>query len=231
MSTQITKKDLRILIILAGAVVFIICYLLVYNKLMDKKEEVDAKIEELTPQLEQYKEYAEHKEEYEEQTAAAKENIAATMAKLPSSYNPEDVILYTTGLETSLGIDATALTFTDPVSVVQFTGVTPDNIDDTSAAVDMTAYETQTTVNTNLDYVQLKNLINSVYTQSETLTGIDSVSVTYDAEKAALTGTVVLDKFYLTYPDAPEYTTNTPATTYGAANPFGTIETGAPAEE
>ncbi len=229
MSTKLSKKDVKLLIIVAGLLVFLLCYLLVYNNLMDKKDAVDAQITELQPKLQEYQEYAAHQKEYEEKTAEAKENISATLAKLPSSYYPEDVILYTTGLERSIGIDATGFTFADPVSVNQFTGVTEENLDDPSKAVDMTAYETQTTVDLNTDYPKLKNLINSVYKDSETLTGIDSVSVSYDPETALLTGNVVLDKFYLTYADAPEYTTTTPATTYGIADPFGSLDTGAPA--
>lgn len=224
MSTQITKRDIKLLIILGGVLVLVACYFFVYNNLTKKRDEVEAQIEELEPQLKQYREYAANQPKYEAATKEAKENIAATLAKLPSSYNPEDVILYATGLEKSLGIDVTALSFADPVAIAQFTGVTADDVDNAAGAVDMTAYETQTTVALNLDYLKLKNLLNSVYNMSDTETGVDSVTVSYDAESAGLTGTVVLDKFYLTYNNAPDYVTQLPATNYGVANPFGTID-------
>ncbi len=110
------------------------------------------------------------------------------------------------------------------MAVNEFTGVTADNIDDPSTAVDMTAYETQFTVNMNLDYTKMKNLLNEIYSGDDTLTGIDSLAVTYNAETSGLTGTAVLDKFYLTYNGAPDYITSLPATNYGVANPFGTAD-------
>ena len=224
LDTNISTRDKKLLILMAGIVVLAICYLLVFNKLNEKTDEVNAQIEELTPQLEQYKEYEANKEEYEKQTAAAKESIKDTMNHLPSSYNTEDMILYTTKLERDLGIDATSISFADPVAVNEFTGVTADNIDDPSTAVDMTAYETQFTVNMNLDYTKMKNLLNEIYSGDDTLTGIDSLAVTYNAETSGLTGTAVLDKFYLTYNGAPDYITSLPATNYGVANPVGTAD-------
>ena len=184
LDTNISTRDKKLLILMAGIVVLAICYLLVFNKLNEKTDEVNAQIEELTPQLEQYKEY-----------------------------------------EADLGIDATSISFADPVAVNEFTGVTADNIDDPSTAVDMTAYETQFTVNMNLDYTKMKNLLNEIYSGDDTLTGIDSLAVTYNAETSGLTGTAVLDKFYLTYSGAPDYITSVPATNYGVANPFGTADT------
>lgn len=225
LDTNISTRDKKLLILMAGIVVLAICYLLVFNKLNEKTDEVNAQIEELTPQLEQYKEYEANKEEYEKQTAAAKESIKDTMNHLPSSYNTEDMILYTTKLERDLGIDATSISFADPVAINQFTGVTADNIDDPSTAQDMIAYETQFTVNMNLDYTKMKNLLNEIYNGDDTLTGIDSLAVTYNAETSGLTGTAVLDKFYLTYSGAPDYITSVPATNYGVANPFGTADT------
>lgn len=229
LDTNISTRDKKLLILMAGIAVLAICYLLVYNKLNEKTDEVNAQIEELTPQLEQYKEYEANKEEYEKQTAVAKESIKDTMNHLPSSYNTEDMILYTTKLERDLGIDASSISFAEPVAINQFTGVTADNIDDPSTAQDMIAYETQFTLNMDLDYTKMKNLLNEIYSGDDTLTGIDSLAVTYNAETSGLTGTAVLDKFYLTYNGAPDYVTQVPATNYGVANPFGTVDT-APAQ-
>lgn len=219
------KKDVKLLIILAGLAVLLLSYVLVYRTYTEKRDAAESEIATLQPELDQLREYEANRPEYEEKTREAKQEISKVLAKLPAEVNPEDEILYTTDLERKLDIDANTIGFSDPAVLNQFSGVTPDNIDDSTAMVDMTSYTKQTTLDVEMDYTKMKNLLNEVYNNSVYLTGVNSIAVTYNAATSGLDGTVVLDRYYINYDGQPPYETSLPATTYGAPNPFGTLDT------
>ena len=53
MTTKLSKRDIKILIVLAGVLILLLCYLLVYKNFTDKKEAADAEIAQLQPELDQ----------------------------------------------------------------------------------------------------------------------------------------------------------------------------------
>lgn len=221
MKISISNKLIKVLIIVGGVIVFVLCYFLGYSKIASKKDEVEQQITALQPKLTQYEGYAANEAKYKKKISSAKEDISAVLKKLPSDIEPEDEILYTTGLEKKLQITASAISFADPVAVNEFNGVTADNIDNPKKAVKMTAYEKKSNITISMDYPKMKQLLDEIYKHSTYLTGVDSLQVSYDAEKQGLSGTIALNKFYLNYKDAQPYVTELPSTSYGVSNLFG----------
>lgn len=221
----LTPKTKKLLIIVAGLVVFLLCYLLGYNRLMEKKDAVDSEITSLRPTLQEYQGYAEKEPEYKAKIVADKEYIEDTMNRLPSDVLPEDTILYVTqNFEDKVQADASDISFSDPTLVNSFSGVTADNVDEPSSAQKMNAYQTQSTVTLKLDYPKLKQLLDTIYAPDADITGLDSITVSFDAESAGLNGSLVMNQYYLTYDGVAPHVTNLPPMNYGLTDLFGTLE-------
>lgn len=196
---RVSKKDAKLLLILLGILVFLLSYLLVYNRYIAKQDAVAAQITELQPQLDTLEEYYQNLSTYETAIETAKKEIEEEMGRYPSEIFTEDLILYAIELEDRVGLDATALSFVDPVLVNEFTGVTPENGEEASAVMD--AYETAMNVSCTLTYEQLKSVLHYIY-ETRNYTGVNSLSVSYNAENGRLVGNLEVSKFLITYEGA-----------------------------
>ena len=223
MTTKLSKRDIKILIVLAGVLILLLCYLLVYKNFTDKKEAADAEIAQLQPELDQLRQYEPHKQEYLEGAETAKANISAVLPTLPSEVLTEDEIVFSKNFEDDLGVNVTEESFSDPVVVEQFKSVTEDTIDNPDAQVDMTVYKKPMTLTMQMDYDQFKDGMDYIRDQ-ETLKGFDTITADYDAEKRDLSVTMSVNSYYATYDGAPETDHDIPEVDTGVANPFGTRE-------
>lgn len=221
MTTKLSKRDIKILIVLVGVLILLLCYLLLYRSFTEKKDAADAEIAQLQPELQQLRDYEAHKQEYIDGTETAKANISATLPTLPSEVLTEDEVVFSKQFEDDLGIDVTEESFADPVVVEQFKSVTPENIDDPASQVDMTVYKKPLTLSMQMDYDQFKDSMDYIRDQ-ETLKGFDTITADYDAENKGLTVTMTVNSYYATYEGAPETEHNIPEVDTGVANPFGT---------
>lgn len=223
MTTKLSKRDIKILIVLAGVLILLLCYLLVYKNFTDKKEAADAEIAQLQPELDQLRQYEAHKQEYLEGAETAKANISAVLPTLPSEVLTEDEVVFSKNFENDLGVNVTEESFSDPVVVEQFKSVTEDTIDDPDAQVDMTVYKKPLTLTMQMDYDQFKDGMDYIRDQ-ETLKGFDTITADYDAENRDLSVTMSVNSYYATYDGAPETDHEVPEVDTGVANPFGTRE-------
>ncbi len=212
----------KVLIILIGVVVLIICYTLLYQKFTEQREAAEAAKAALEPTLADYRQCAEHMEEYRTKTAQDKKIIVDTMKKLPSEVRYEDMILYTDAmaLESNVGLDESAIGFSDPLLFTEFNGVTPDNVDNASNSVPMKAYRSSLSIQSQMNYEALKKLITYVYTTNY-YTSIPSFSATYNSgEGPELNVSAIIDMYSLNYEGAPARTRNIGAITRGTPDIF-----------
>lgn len=217
---KISKRDAKLLLILVGVVVFLLSYLLVFNRYNNKRDEVAAQLAALQPQLSTLEGYYSNLATYQTAIDDDKTEVKSEMDRYPTEIKTEDQILYAMDLEKNVGIKASALAFTDPVLVNEFKGIAGQ---DEAAPVLMDAYQTVMNISCDLTYPQLKALLHYIYATQEH-TSVSSVSVSYDAEKAELTGTVGVCQFYLTYPGAEPEIHGMPAVPQGTTNLFGSVE-------
>jgi hypothetical protein len=215
---KLSKRDAKLLLILLGLVVFLLSYLLIYNRYTAKSDELDAQIAQMRPQLATLEDYNKNLNSYEAGIAEAKVSTAEAMKQYPTQILPENAILYADELEKKVGITASELSFAEPVLVSEFNGVTQSGQNDVSVTMD--AYETTMTMSCDLSYAQLKNLLTYVY-QSPLCCGVPAFSVSYDASKAALTGTVSVAQYSISYENAESSRGVMPFVPQGQTNLFG----------
>lgn len=223
MTAKISRRDIKILIVLAGVLILLLSYLLVYKNFTDKKEAADAEIAQLQPELDQLRQYEAHKQEYLEGTETAKANISAVLSQLPSSVLLEDQVVFAKNMEDDMGVNITEEDFEEPITVEQFKGVTLDTIDDPSSQIDMTAYKKPVTITADMDYDQFKDSMDYVF-DHDGLMGFDSITADYDSEKQLISVTLAANSYYLAYEGAPEESHDVPDVGTGVTDPFGTRE-------
>lgn len=196
---RVSRRDAKLLLILLGIVAFLLSYLLVYNRYIEKRDAVTAQIAELQPQLDTLEQYYVNLSTYEDAIATAKTEIGEELDRYPSEIFTEDLILYAMELEDRVGLDATALSFTDPVLVNEFMGAADQ--DGTVTTTMMDAYETAMNVSCDLSYSQLKSVLRYIYSTRD-YTAVNAVNVSYNAESGRLLGNLEVAKFFLTYDGA-----------------------------
>lgn len=222
MKMTLQKKDIKLIIVLVGVLVLVIAYFAVFRTYRDKTDDLQSQIDSLQPELQQLREYDDHKQEYLDGIDAYKENAKSIMSSLPSSIWTEDQIMFLSMMEDDLDVEAQSEAFSDPTVLTQFSGTPLEDIDNYNDKVDMTAQKYQTTLSVNMDYNKFKDFIDYIYDE-ENMTGIDSVSLSYNAEDADLGISTVINQYSLSYDGAEEETHSVPEVSSGVSDPFGTI--------
>ena len=222
MKMTLQKKDIKLIIVLVGVLVLVIAYFAVFRTYRDKTDDLQSQIDSLQPELQQLREYDDHKQEYLDGIDAYKENAKSIMSSLPSSIWTEDQIMFLSMMEDDLDIEDQSEAFSNPTVLTQFSGTPLEDIDNYNDKVDMTAQKYQTTLSVNMDYNKFKDFIDYIYDE-ENMTGIDSVSLSYNAEDADLGISTVINQYSLSYDGAEEETHSVPEVSSGVSDPFGTI--------
>lgn len=222
MKMTLQKKDIKLIIVLVGVLVLVIAYFAVFRTYRDKTDDLQSQIDSLQPELQQLREYDDHKQEYLDGIDAYKENAKSIMSSLPSSIWTEDQIMFLSMMEDDLDVEAQSEAFSDPTVLTQFSGTPLSDLDNYNDKVDMTAQKYQTTLSVNMDYNKFKDFIDYIYDE-ENMTGLDSVSLSYNAEDADLGISTVINQYSLSYDGAEEETHSVPEVSSGVSDPFGTI--------
>lgn len=221
MKMTLQKKDIKLLIVLAGILVLALAYLVVYRNYSQKTDDIQAQIDSLQSELDKLKNYDDHKQEYLDGIDSYKENMRSIMTSLPSSIWTEDQIMLARMMEEDLGITADSESFTAPAVVTQFSGTPLDDIDNYSDKVDMTSSKYQMTLVADMDYTQFKDFLDYIYDE-EDMTGLDSLTMSYNAEDMNLNVSAVIDQYTLSYEGAADEKHLVPEISKGVKDPFGT---------
>jgi len=219
---NISKRDAKLLIVLFGIIIFILCYFAVYD---GKTRENDSLILEITGlQTEAFKLRAVESaiEEYNILIGEAKEQILESQTRFPSSVLAEDLIMYVVELQNNVGIDANSISFIQPESITNIQVLAPR--EDGGEAITLqnrTAYQVGVNVNFNLSYRQLKDLVKYIYEESEK-SSLESINVSFNSATGFLSGVMTVNKIFIHAGDDTE-AFDFPDITTGLPNPFGTI--------
>ena len=216
---KIAKRDLKLLLILAGLLVFLLMYLLVFNPLQTKISDVKAENAQLSAQVEDLEAKYLRMAEYEEGIKASREYVKETLKSFPGDVKEEDILSYLLTMESRQGIRMQSVTFNDPVLVQQFDLM--DQVDGQDVAVPAGAYRASTVMTGTMNYPQAKNVINYFY-NSDKQTTLETATLTYNAESGKLTGTFELAKYFISFDGADYVPERVPVVDIGLKDLFGT---------
>ena len=216
---KIAKRDLKLLLILAGLLVFLLLYLLVFNPLQTKIDAVETRNAQLSAQVEELEAKYLRMAEYEEGIKNSREYVDETLKSFPGDVKEEDILSYLLTMESRQGIRMQSVTFNDPELVQQFNMMT--QVDGQDVAVPANAYRASTVMTGTLNYPQAKNVINYLY-ESAKQTTLESVTLSYNAEGAKLSGSFELAKYFITFDGAEYVPERIPVVDIGLEDLFGT---------
>ena len=216
---KIAKRDLKLLLILAGLLVFLLMYLLVFNPLQTKISDVKAENAQLSAQVEDLEAKYLRMAEYEDGIKASREYVKETLKSFPGDVKEEDILSYLLTMEARQGIRMESVTFIKPELVQQLNMMT--QVDGQDVAVPANAYRATTVMTGTLNYPQAKNVINYLY-DSDKQTTLERVTLTYNAETGKLAGTFELSKYLINFDGAEYVPERVPVVDLGLKDLFGT---------
>lgn len=216
---KIAKRDQKLLLVLAGLLAFLLLYMLVYNPLQARTEELEAKNAKLSTQVEDLEAKYLRMAEFEAGIMNGRENVKNAMKNYPADVKEEDVLSYLLTMEARQGIRMESVTFNAPQLLQQFNMMVMKDGKDT--AIPASAYRTSTVMTGTLTYPQTKNIINYLY-DSDKQTSLESTTLTYNAETGKLTGTFRLAKYFVNWDGAEYVGEPVPVVDLGVSDLFGT---------
>ena len=216
---KIAKRDLKLLLILGGLLVFLLLYMLVFNPLQSKISAVKAENAQLSARVEDLEAKYLRMAEYEEGIKTSSETVKEILKNLPGDVKEEDILSYLLTMESRQGIRMESVTFNDPELVQQFKMMT--QVDGQDVAVPAGAYRASTVMTGSLNYPQAKNVINYFY-KSDKQTTLENATLTYNAQSGKLTGTFQLAKYFVNFDGAEYVPERVPVVDMGLQDLFGT---------
>lgn len=216
---KISKRDLKMLLVLGGLLAFLLLYFWVVTPFQEKADQTEAKVAELETQVAKLEELYANLSNYEMGIANFKEEIADDLEAYPGGVEYEDFLVYLLDVEYNTGLALESVTFDEPSMIAQFDcEVTVDGEPQTRS---VSAWRTGATVGGKQNYPELKNSINYLY-DTESLTALDSVTVNFDSSTGELSALYTISKYYMTWDGSAYNPLPVPAVDKGISDLFGT---------
>ena len=216
---KIAKRDLKLLLVLAGLLVFLLMYMLVFNPLQTKITEVKAENAQLSAEVQDLEAKYLRMGEYEEGIKASREYVKETLKNFPGDVKEEDILSYLLTMEARQGIRMESVTFNKPELLQQFDMMTMKDGQD--VAVPASAYRANTVMTGTLTYPQAKNVINYLY-DTDKQTTLNNLTLTYNAETGKLAGSFQFYKYFINWDGAEYVPERVPVVDIGLKDLFGT---------
>ena len=224
---RISKKDMNLLLVLLGLIIFISVYLGVANRYSEKTEALQTELYELTPRLEELRAHSANLPEYEAGIDQSIANVKKELNRYPADVRPEDLILYALDLKTDVGLSIESINFSPAEKISSFQIVREGKNGETEF-VPMAAMKTGFSTTCGMDYKQMKDFINYIYA-TKYCTTLDRLTVVYDAESGGLTSSVDISKYFVSSQDYKYVPSPVPEVSIGTDDPFKTFAVSKPA--
>ncbi len=219
---RITRRDLKLIIVLAGIAIFAVLYFFVNNMFITKTEEVKTEISILTPEVQALRDSQENFESYVSETERYKQEIENELYYYPSKIQPEEFLVWALEWRDTTGVEISDVSLSPETIISQFECYAPQIIDGAQQNVlsDVSFGTISLNASAQMTYNQLKNSITAIYNYRNP-TVLNSVTVSYDAELAKLTGTYSISKYFISYENAPYAPLDMPNVALGNEDIFG----------
>jgi len=218
---NISKRDTKLLLILFGIIIFILCYFLVYLGYSEQNENLEDDIQDANLEYTRLRAFEREVAGYSAEMSGFVDFILESQAEYPIDIRAEDLIMYVVGLRESVEVSTGGITFIQPIEVMTVQGII-ENEQGGYFFNPRKAYRTGVNLNCSLTYQQLKDLVHFVYNDSRK-TSIHSISLSYNASTGLLFGNMVINKNFLSAYDMDYVAAQIPDMEIGLPNPFGVI--------
>jgi len=221
---RLSEKDKKLLLILAGILIFIAGYVGVFSGFLEKNEQLKAEIAVLQPEMDQLQVYFDDLEDNKTKIKKNKLIYEREMNTYPNDVRAEDQIMFARNMEEDLSMFIGSAVFTEPESFLEVTGVNMVSEDDyQSKEQHCYVYKTDIQAKCELSYDSFKKTLRYVYDYPKCAT-IDSVSISYDSGTGKLLGDMILSRYFITGSNDKYQPTVVPSIPMGTPNIFNSVE-------
>ena len=223
---SISKRDLKLLLILFGIIIFIICYFSVYLEYTEKSYRLLDDIDFYEADLAELRAYESMLPQYTAMINETRELILQAQSGYAAEIKSEDLIMYAVNLLSETGVTANSYSFIQPVEIMTVQTLT-ENENGSYTFQPRTAYKTGITMNVSMTYAQMKNLVEQVYSEGSR-TSLNSLSLSYNSATGLLFGSVTINKIFLSGEEWEYEPMPIPDMRTGIPNPFGVVTPASP---
>ncbi len=221
LNIHLSKRDQKLILILLGLIVLLLCYMLIYRPTIAETETVQGEISALEPTAAELRECYSQLEVYAAGIEEARAVIAQQLKQYPTDVRAEDLIMYVTALEEDIGMDVTSIAFSGDSVIAVFDGVAEDE-NGAAVAKSYSASQLSMTVTCSLSYQALKDMADYI-AATPLRTALDSVSLSFSSETGELIGSATIDKYYVSAGDEGYTATDVPDVELGTDDLFSTV--------
>ncbi len=215
---KVTHQNKKLLIILAGLLVFVAFYLSVYSYYNQLADELQIKVDGKQQYLAELQMRESNLPYYEEQIAIYEVEVEKALADYPSYISEEEIVLFIIELQDAIGTVFNSIGLSEPQLLTEFGGFI-GNQESGLTQTFMSAYSVNTTTDTEIPYSSLINLIGFLYDYPKH-TSIETINITADRQLDMLAISLDFEKRFLSYSEAPATDIDMPVVPMGPGNPF-----------
>lgn len=185
---QITKRDQKLLIVLACVLLLAGAYKFGYLNYGDKRAAIEQENDELRARYDSLCAKNQNREKYKKETEENDKKIEEVLAKYPSELHHDNEIFFTKMLEDATKVKVVQASLTEPESFYLGSEQETPN--------DITGMQTATTLSVESDYEAFKKLL-TYMTENESRKVIQNISLSYNNKSGNLSGTIQYNNYSL----------------------------------
>ncbi len=217
----ISKRDIKLLIVLGGIVLFVVLYFGVNGYIDSLIQETETDIDMLAPELMELENHEANLAEYRETTENAKAYANEQLEFYPAMIKNEDYLVWLLDWEGDIGLDMETVTLHSPSEMVSF--LSHVIIDGQDTVAQATAYSMKSNISGIISYNQFKSSLDYIYGFHDR-TSVENANLNYDSGTGELTFDMTLTKYYLYYDGAQYIPSEMPNVPQGLDILFGSLE-------
>lgn len=217
---KVSKRDSQILIGFLGVLVAALSYFFVYTKYQEKTETLIHDNATLTAEVQRLEGLSLQKEKFLEDTKSYNEAVEKISAKYDAGLITEDRIMFIHNMEQNIGRESVFVNFVNLPEYALVTGYPETSGKDNGVQL----YKATTDFGFSAtSYDGLKQMLR--YIGSSTgRKNFESISIGFDSETGNLSGSVLLNLFFMTNTNQVYTPTSIPTMTQGVDNIFRTAD-------
>lgn len=210
---NISNRDKKLLLVLAGVLVFVITIFLIFNPARERNEALKAEIAQLEAKVAELEQLEAEKATYEAEIKNMGQEIEKLTKEFPADTKEEDAVFFAHNMEQDIegDLSISAVTMGNPEPIV-------------SASGNGSEYTMNLTKNSyvySADYKAMKNFIKEINAHTDKVT-IQSMNASYDGSSGLLSGTFETNFFTMAGTDRTYEVPNLPIVEKSTDNLFKT---------
>lgn len=215
--SKISEKQIRLVILLAIAMIFFGVYRFGYLKYEEKADDLKEKNEALNERVNQLTILEKKKDSYKKDIEASLAKIVDITEKYGPSYTPEKSLIFLVGLEKYAKVEIPSVSFGATAEIYTSTSVLPTN------GMGLSVFTSPLSITYRTTYEGLKECMDYINHHEERM-NVESITASYDATTGNLTGTMVINLYAMSGTDKQYQKPEVAGISIGTDNIFGTAE-------